>query len=108
MGARRYLGRDFVQVPLHGLGIATRQDKGGADTAIRTDGAKDIGGLGALIVGRRGPRRLAPGDLLLLADPGFVLPPQLYLGAGREPGTEFRQHGGEPFLKASIAHSSWA
>ena len=58
----------------------------GADAARRADGTEDVGRLGALIAGRAGPGsppRPAPRDLVLLADPGFILPPKLYLGAGR-------------------------
>ncbi len=94
-------------MPLHGLGIAARQDEGGADAALGTDGAEDIGRLGALIVRRPWPGSTqcpAPGDLVFLADPRFVLPPKLYLGAGREPGADRRQLGGEFFLKSSIAN----
>ena len=80
VGSQRYLGRDFVEMPLHGLGVAARQDEGGADAAFGTDGAKDIGRLGALVLGGPGPGaafRPAPGDPVLLADPRFVLPPEL-------------------------------
>ena len=43
VSARRYLGRDFIEMPLHGLGIAAGQDEARTDTALRTDGAEDIG-----------------------------------------------------------------
>jgi hypothetical protein len=43
VGARRYLGRDFIEMPLHGLGIAAGQNEGRADAAFGTDGAEDIG-----------------------------------------------------------------
>jgi hypothetical protein len=33
--SQRYLGRDFVEMPLHGLGIASGQDEAGADTTPR-------------------------------------------------------------------------
>ena len=95
-------------MPLHGLGVAARQDEGGADAARGTDGAEDIGRLGALVAGRPGPGaafRPAPGDLVLLADPRFVLPPELYLGIGRERGSDRRQRGGKVFLKFSMASS---
>ncbi len=43
VGARRYLGRDFIQMPLHGLGVAAGQNEGRADAALGTDGGEDIG-----------------------------------------------------------------
>ena len=52
--------------------------------------------------------RPASCDLVLLADPGFVLEPDFYLGAGRERRADIRQAGREVFLKASIASASWA
>ena len=63
-------------MPLHGLGVAAGQDEGCPDAALGTDGAEDIGRLGALVLGGPGPGaafRPAPGDLVLLADPRFVL-----------------------------------
>jgi hypothetical protein len=76
--------------------------------ALGTGGAKDIGRLRALVPGRPGPGspgRPAPGDLVLLADPRFVLPPELYLGIGRERGSDRLQRGGNVFLKVSMANS---
>jgi hypothetical protein len=73
-------------MPLHATGIAPGQDQGGAGTAFRAHGPKDVGRTCALILGRYrtcsspGP---APRDLVLLADPGFILPPQLYPGSRR-------------------------
>ena len=43
VGSRRHLGRYLVEMPLHGLGVAARQDEAGADATRGTDGAKDIG-----------------------------------------------------------------
>ncbi len=90
-------------MPLHGLGVAARQDEGRPDAALGTDGAEDIGRLGTLVAGRPGPGaafRPAPGDLVLLADPRFVLPPEFYLGIGRERGSDRLQRGGNVFLKS--------
>src|SRR5512134_1050098 len=111
MGARRHLGCDFVQMPLHGLGVAAGEDEGGADAAIGTDGAEDVSRLGALIVRRRGAGTLlgpAAGDLVLLSDPGFILPPQFYVGSGRQGGPHLCQRGGKAFLKSSMALPFWA
>ena len=43
VGAWADLGRDFIQMPLHGLGVAAGQDKGRPDATLGTDGAEDIG-----------------------------------------------------------------
>ncbi len=111
MGAGGDGERDFLQVKVHGVGVAAGQDEARADPSGRTDGAEDIGRTGALILGRRGPRspfRPAPSDLVLLADPGFVLEPNLYVRVWREAVADFRHSGGEVFLKAAIASGSWA
>lgn len=95
-------------MPLHGLSVAAGQDEAGANAARRADGTEDVGRLGALIAGCAGPGsplRPAPRDLVLLADPRFILPPKLYLGAGGQPGPDLRQLGGQAFLKSSLANS---
>ena len=106
--AGRNLGGDFVEMQLHGLGVAARQDEAGTDAALGADGAEDIGRLGALVVGRTGSCS-APGppprDPVLLPYPGFILPPDLYLGADRECRADRRQFGRECFLKSSSASS---
>src|SRR5512134_2469464 len=80
------------------LSVAAGQDEGGADAAIGTDGAEDVSRLGALIVRRRGAGSLlgpAAGDLVLLSDPRFILPPQFYVGSGRQGGPHLCQRGGK-------------
>src|SRR3954465_14560413 len=47
-------------------------------------------------------------DLVLLADPGLVLPPQFYRSAVREARPDRFQGGGESFLKSSNASGFWA
>lgn len=84
--AGRHLRGDLIQMPLHGLGVAAGEDKGGADTAPGADGAKDVSRLGALVFGRHGTGpALGPAsrDLVFLTDTGLVLPPQLYVGSRR-------------------------
>ena len=54
------------------------------------------------------PSGPAPGDLVLLAHPRRVLPPQLYGGAVREARPDRFQGGGETFLKTSSASGFWA
>ncbi len=111
MGAGSDGGRDFLQVKVHGVGVTAGHDEACADASGGTDGAEDIGRTGTLILGRRGPRssfRPAPGDLVLLADPGFVLKPDLYGRTLRESGSDFYHPVGEVFLKASAWAGSWA
>jgi len=94
VSARRYLGRDFIEMPLHGLGIAAGQDEARTDTALRTDGAEDIGRFCVLVLGRHGPACAwcpAPRELGFLADPGLILPPKLYVDNGREAGADIFQ-----------------
>jgi len=96
---------------LHCSGVAARQHKAGADTTRRADGAENVGRFGALVLGRPGPGSASgptPRELGLLADPGFIGPPNLYVGVDREAGADLFQLGGEAFLKSSIAHSFWA
>ena len=55
MSARRYLGRDFIEMLLHGLGTAAGQDEARTDTALRIDCAEDIGRFRALLLGLQAP-----------------------------------------------------
>ncbi len=108
VSSRRHLGRDFIEMPLHGLGVAAGQDEARADAAFGTDRTEDIGRLRALVAGCSGPGspwRPAPCDVVFLTDPGFVLPPELYVGIGREPGANLFQRGGKVFLKSSMPNS---
>ena len=107
MGALADLRRDFVEMPLHGLGVAAWQNEGGTDTARGTDGAEYIGRLGALILRRTGPSSPpcpAPGEIGLLTNAGFILEPNLYWRIGRQGLADLRHTGGEVFLKSSSAH----
>jgi len=88
-----------------------RQDQGGRLAVCRTDGAEDIGRPGALVVRcarSRAPARPTAGDLVLLADPGLVLEPDLYGLACGLVRRDFRQDRGEVFLNADAASLSWA
>ena len=99
---------DLVEVELHGCGVAPRQDEARALALRGTDGTEDIGRFGTLVVRRPGARAAscpAPCELVLLADPRLILPPQLYCGAGRQARPERRQFRGEIFLYASSAYS---
>src|ERR1700690_681100 len=80
-------GGDFSEMGIHRLGIAPWQDETDTLALLRTDRAEDVGPLGSLIVRRAGPcSALGPTarDLVLLANPGFVLEPELDLYARRE------------------------
>jgi len=68
---------------------------------LRADRPEDVGPLGALVVRRRrtgAAQRPATGDLVLLADARFVLPPDLYLDTGREARLDPSQLGRETFF----------
>jgi hypothetical protein len=108
VGAMGDLGGDFLEMPLHGLTVAARQNQGSACAALWTNGSEDIGRLGSLVGGRSGPsssRRPAAGDLVFLPYAGLILKPQLYRAARRESRPDLCQLGRETFLKASAASS---
>jgi hypothetical protein len=80
MGARRDAAGDLAQMELHGLGVAERQDPGGALALLGTDRTEQVGPLGALVVGGARPGSLsglAIGQLVLLSDAHLVLKPNL-------------------------------
>ena len=103
---------DLDEMQVHRLGIAGRQDQGGALTLFRTDGAEDVCRGGALIAGSaRAGAALSPaaGDLVLLADPCLVLEPNFYLvDIDRFFARDFIQARWELFLKSSMAPSACA
>ncbi len=103
-------GADLEEMRLHRPGVAERHDETGAFALGRADRPEEIGPGGALVMRppRPGsPSRPSPGELVLLADPRLVLPPELYaLARMRIP--DFRQALGETFLKASAASGFWA
>jgi hypothetical protein len=78
------LGADLLQVLVHCLAVAVGHHQAGGRSLVGADGAEDVGPLGALIL-RRGRTGSAPGpaagDLVLLPDAGFILPPNLELGS---------------------------
>lgn len=111
MGTRVDHSADLGEMRLHRRCIAPGHDQARTLALPGTDRAEDIGGLRALVVRRRRARAAwspAAGDLVLLADPGFVLPPELYLHARCKPAPDFRDRGGEVFLKAASASVFWA
>jgi len=93
----------------HRGGVATRQDKTGAGSSCRADGTEDVGRTRPLIVRCRGSSpapRPSPGDLVLLADPGLVLEPDLYRLARRVALGDLLEAGGEVFLNAASVAAS--
>jgi hypothetical protein len=108
MNVQRHLERVLLMAPLHRSGIAARQHQGGCDASRRTDGAEDIGRLSALVMRDTCPAAAfgpAPSDLVLQADPGFVLGAHFYTSILRERGTDHLQLAREAFLKTRIASS---
>jgi len=101
-------GGDFRQMSIHRLGIAPRQHQADAFSLFRTNRAEDIDPFGALIVRRAGACS-APGPtacyLVLLADAGFILEPELDLYARFETLTDRFDLGWEVFLNTSTANS---
>src|SRR3954469_2767897 len=99
------------QVQAHGLRIASGQHQGRALTLLRADRPEDGDRTRPLIMRGAGPGASsgpAAGNLVLLADTGLVLPPQLDRGALREARPDRFQGGGETFLKSSGASGFWA
>jgi len=110
VGVRRDHGADLGEMRLHCLRIAERHDEPGALALSRTDRPEEVGPGGTLVLGRPRPGPStgpSPGELVLLADAGLVLPPELYALAGMR-SADFRQALRETFLKASAASGSWA
>src|SRR3954453_17311067 len=98
MGSGSHGLRDFRQVQAHGLRVASRQHQGCALALLRADRPEDVDRARPLVV--RGPGSGSPSgpaarDLVLLADPRLVLPPQFYGGArsGGPPGSSPRWRG---------------
>src|SRR3954453_39361 len=97
---------DFRQGQAHGLRVASGQHQGRALALLRADRPEDGDRTRPLIMrgaGPGAPSGPAPGDLVLLAHPGLVLPPQLDRGAVWEARPDRLQGGGETFLKSSSA-----
>ena len=112
MATRGDVGGDRREVQVHHRRIAPGQDQADGLALGRADGAEDVGRRGALIMRRTGPAAApgpATGDLVLLADAGFIGEPDFYVGAcdvlcrG-----DFLQAGGKVFLNASTAPSACA
>lgn len=105
------LSADLFDVALHRLGVGKRQSQSCSYTALRADGAEQIGAVVTLIGRLPGPRA-APSPLphlaILLADAGFILEPDFDRRRLRQIGDMRRQRGREVFLKAAMIAASWA
>lgn len=96
---------DLFEVPLHGVGIYSRQHKTSALAVHRADGAKEISVLIALIRRQPWPGPFPCPDArptVLLADTGLVLKPHLNLPAFRQMAYVGFERASKVFLKASI------
>jgi hypothetical protein len=109
MRSRGDTAADFSQMHGHCIGIGSGQDERRRSAALRTDGAKNVSPLVALVAWRtRSGSSLGPdtGQRPLLTDAGFVLEPdfdRLVFGMLGEPR---RDRCGKVFLNASWASSS--
>ena len=112
MTTRLDLGGDRFQMEVHRLRVAPRQDQPDSLALHGTDGAKDVGGCGTLILWCRGARAAeapAAGDLVLLANQRFVAEPDVYrVGGETETARNRVQDGLELFLNSSMASSACA
>ena len=111
VGAFADLGADLLKVQVHGPDVGAGRDPGRAHASGGADSAEQIGPFVALVA--RGARSAAalgpdPGQGSLLADAGFVLPPDLdrpvALGFGYGAGDQI----GEVFLCACSAAGSFS
>jgi len=100
---------DGLKMAFEGGGVRARQNERFGDAARRTGGAEDIGPVVTPVAGaaRAGSfARPYPCERSLLADPGFVLEPDLKRLAARRLRQSFVYMAAEVFLNASCAASS--
>ncbi len=99
----------LVDVQLHHVGVGMWQRQRRADASRRADCTEQIGVLIALIGRLGGPRsalRPLPDKAILLADPCFVLEPDLDLLASGYTREMAAKRAGPVFLKASMTSPS--
>ena len=111
VGADLDLGGDLLQVALHGRSVAAWLHEGGGRCRARDRWRRRCRPTWCAGHGPRGPGAApgpASGELVLLPDPGFVLPLDLYLRAVEEAIADPRGQLGKFFLKSSMTPSSWA
>lgn len=108
VGARRYVERDLFEMHAHRFTVAAGHDDACSLALGGADRTEDPCRGTPLIARSRGARAAlgpAPGELGLLADPGFVLPPQLYGCSLGEALADLRQTGAKLFLKMVMSSS---
>src|SRR5215470_6853507 len=94
------LGRDLIEMELHGFAVAGWQHQRGSRPKLGTDCTEQIGRLCALIVNGAGSRTLsgpAIGQLVLLADPHLVLAPHFCRYARRKLSADLRHAVGKVY-----------
>lgn len=103
--------RYLVEMELHGMSVGERQGEGCSFAARGTDRTEQPGVFVALI-GRLARPCSAPGPLaneaVLLADPRFILKPNLDRGFRRQFGQMSAQRRCEVFLYAAMISASCA
>lgn len=109
MGTSRNVAGDLIEMKLHGFGVGVWQDQCCTGSACRTDGAEEIGILVTLVGWLAGPRP-ASGPLadeaILLADPGFILEPNLDRCCLWQVGKMDTQRSRDVFLNAAMVSAS--
>ncbi len=111
VGAGRDVCADFSKMQVHGFGTDDRQHQCSANAARRTNSAKYVGPVIALIAGRARPAAFVSPDVgqtALLANAGFILPPQLYGLIARVLWDSCSNQLGKVFLCASWVAGSCA
>lgn len=100
----------LLKVELHGFGVGLRQGKPSTCSTRRADGPEEIG-IGITLVGGLpwpcAPFCPLPDNSILLAEPRFILEPDLNRSVCRqmvEMGVQGRR---EVFLNAAIVSASW-
>lgn len=110
MGTPCDMPADFVEMKLHGFGVGEGQRQPSSYATRRADGPEEVGRfialVGRLLRSRAAPCPL-PHDAILLADPGFVLEPDLDRLAFGQVGQVRAQRAREVFLYASTISPSW-
>ena len=100
---------DLREMQVHGISVDLGQDEAGTDASRRTYRAKDIGPVVTLIPWRGWAAAEIGPDIAqaaLLADPGFVLPPEFEGLATCDFGDGFPDQIGKVFLCVCCATPS--
>ncbi len=108
--AGRDLRADLGEVQVHAFHVGGWRDDRRADTACRTDRAKDVGGVVAVVAQHRRTqtdRRPDITERAFLPDPGLILEPDLHRRGRGAAVQGLLQAGTEVFLKASCAAASF-